>query len=314
VQGLATRLIALAAAAVLIGGCAATKNTIEENSHLRVAHANGETIVPARANRVVTLVPDALDTAIALGVRPVGASLPAGHRALPGYLGERVAGVKPVGPDAHPHLGRIRALAPDLIIGYKTVQGRIYRRLDHIAPTVTTDSLGHADWELNARLYSEALGRQASGENLLRDYDHRVARLKRAAGPRRGEVEVSLVRVVRGGVRVYNTGSFAGSILNDAGIGRALIQDAARAYFVVPPGKMSDLDGDLIILSRAPGSSATYRRLVSDPRWRALRGVRAGHVHQVDDSAWYVGDGMLAARLVMNDLARLLAGQRRAGG
>ena len=305
-QGLATRLIALAAAALLIAGCDAGKTTPEESSHLRVDHANGETIVPPQANRVVALVPDALDTAIALGVRPVGASLPVGHRALPDYLGVRAAGVKPVGPDPQPELGRIRSLKPDLIIGYKPVQGRIYQRLNAIAPTVTTDALGHADWELNTRLYSEALGRQAAGERLLRDYDHRVARLRRQAGPRRGLVEVSLVRVVRGGVRVYNTGSYAGSILKDAGIGRAPIQDAARAYFVVPPHEMSQLDGDLILLSRAPGSGPAYRRLISDPRWQALRGVRAGHVHRVNDDAWYVGDGILAARVVMDDLARLV--------
>ena len=106
-QGLATRLIALAAAAVLLAGCEATKNKPEEKTHLKVAHANGETIVPPHADRVVALVPDALDTAIELGVRAVGASLPAGHRALPDYLGQRVAGIKPVGPDAHPDLRRI---------------------------------------------------------------------------------------------------------------------------------------------------------------------------------------------------------------
>lgn len=305
-QGLATRLIALAAAAVLLAGCEATKNKPEEKSHLKVAHANGETIVPPRADRVVALVPDALDTAIALGVRPVGASLPAGHRGLPDYLGQRAAGVKPVGSDAHPDLGRIRSLDPNLIIGYKPVQNRIYKRLDKIAPAVTTDALGHADWELNTRLYSEALGRQAAGERLLRDYDHRVARLKRLTGPRRGLAGVSLVRVVRGGVRVYNTGSYAGSILEDAGIGRPPIQGAAQPYFAVPPRQMSKLDGDLILLSRAPGSGPAYRRLVSDPRWQALRGVRAGHVHRVSDDAWYVGDGILAARLVMYDLARLV--------
>ena len=305
-QGLATRLIALAAAAVLVAGCEAAKNKPEEKSHLKVAHANGETIVPPRADRVVTLVPDALDTAIALGVRPVGASLPTGHRSLPDYLGERAAGVRPVGQDAHPDLAHIRSLDPNLIIGYKPVQGRIYKRLDEIAPAVTTDAIGHADWELNARLYSEALGRQAAGERLLRDYDHRVARLKREAGPRRGLVEVSLVRVVRGGVRVYNSGSYAGSILKDAGIGRPPIQGAAQPYFLVPPRQMSKLDGDLILLSRAPGSGSAYRRLISDRRWQALRGVRTGHVRRVSDDAWYVGDGILAARVVMYDLARLV--------
>jgi iron complex transport system substrate-binding protein len=211
-----------------------------------------------------------------------------------------------VGTTSSIDLGRLHPLDPDLILASKPSQGRLYRRLTDIAPTVTSDSSGHADWELNTRLYSEAMGRQLAGEHLLRDYDHHVARLERAAGPRRGLVEVSLVRVVPKGVRIYNSGSFAGSILKDAGIGRASLQDAARPYFAVPPGKLSRLDGDLILLSRAPGSGAAYRRLTSSPGWRALRGVRAGHVRAVDDDAWYVGNGMVAARRVMADLARLL--------
>lgn len=305
-QGLAPRLVALAAAAVLLAGCEANKNTPEEITHLKVAHANGETIVPARAKRVVALAPDALDTAVALGVSPSGAALPAGHRRLPRYLGAALADTVPVGPSAHPDLAKMRELDPDLILGTKPVQGRIYGQLKDIAATVTSESVGHADWELNTRLYSEAMGRQAAGERLLRDYDHRIARLKRRAGPRRGERELSLVRVVPGAVRVYNSGSFAGSILKDGGIGRAPVQDAPRPYFVIPPRDFAKLDGDLILLSRAPGSGAAYRKLVSSPRWQALRGVRAGSVRRVDDDAWYAGNGMMSARRVIADLERLL--------
>jgi iron complex transport system substrate-binding protein len=282
VQGLAPRLVAVAAAAVLLAGCEADKNTPEEITHLKVAHANGETIVPPRAQRVVALAPDSR------------------------YLGPRGAGATPVGPTSKPSLARIASLNPDLILGTKPEQGRIYGRLQDIAPTVTSESVGHADWELNARLYSEAMGRQAAGERLLRDYDHRIARLERSAGPRRGLSELSLVRVVPGAVRVYNSGSFAGSILKDGGIGRAPVQDAPAPYFVVAPRDYAKLDGDLILLSRAPGSGATYRKLVASPRWQALRGVRSGHVRPVDDDAWYVGNGMMAARRVIADLERLL--------
>jgi iron complex transport system substrate-binding protein len=286
----------------VLSGCEATKNTPEEITHLKVAHANGETIVPPRAERVVALAPDALDTAVALGVSPRGAALPRGHPRLPRYLGARVAHTAPVGPTARPDLVKIRGLDPDLILGTKPVQGRIYSRLQAIAPSVTSDAVGHADWELNTRLYSEAMGRQAAGERLLRDYDHRIARLRRVAGPRRGERDVSLVRVVPGAVRAYNSGSYAGSILKDAGIGRPGVQTAPRPYFVIPPRDISKLDGDLILLSRAPGSGATYRKLASSPRWQAL----AGKVRAVDDDAWYVGNGMYSARKVIADLERLL--------
>ena len=309
-QGLATRFAALAATAALLAGCEATKNTPEEISHLKVAHANGETIVPPRAERVITLAPDALDTTVALGVSPMAAGLAPRHRGLPRYLGRRVAEAETVGPASRPDLDRIRALDPDLILASRPAQGRIYRRLADIAPTVTSEAVGHADWELNTRLHAEALGRQAAGERLLRDYDHRVARLKRALGPRRGRVEVSLVRVVPSGVRVYNLGSYAGSILKDAGVGRPRVQRRPRPFVEVPARDTARLDGDLILLGRAPGSEAAYRRLVSSPRWQALRGVRAGRVRRVDDDGWYVGQGILAARVVMADLARLVPPER----
>lgn len=304
-EGLASRLFALAAAAVLLAGCAST-SPAEDTSHLRVAHAAGESIVPPRASRVVALASDAVDAALALGVRPLGAALAPERRGLPRYLGAPARQIKLVGPATKVDVGKVKSLTPDLILGDKLEQDKLYPDLNAIAPTVYSDEVGRADWELNLRLYSEALGRPAAGERLLRDYDHRVARVKRALGPGRGLLEVSLVRVMRDGVRAYGEGSYTGSILQDCGIGRSPIQGGSLPYFTVPPRELSKLDGDLILLSRAPGSDATYRKLTSDPRWRALRGVRSDRVRSVDDGAWYVGQGILAARAIMADLGRLL--------
>ena len=44
----------------------------ESESSLKVAHAAGETRVPAQAERVVALSAGALDTALALGLKPKG--------------------------------------------------------------------------------------------------------------------------------------------------------------------------------------------------------------------------------------------------
>jgi iron complex transport system substrate-binding protein len=112
--------------------------------------------------------------------------------------------------------------------------------------------------------------------------------------------------VVPDGVRTYNSGSYAGSILKDVGASRPAGQVAPEPYFTIPPGDSAKLDGDLILLSRAAGSGAAYRKLVASPRWRALRAVRGGRVRRVDDDAWYVGNGILSARVVMADLDRLL--------
>ena len=57
----------------------------ETDSSLKVAHAAGETRVPAQADRVVALSPDSLDTSLALGVKPVGVAT-FDDKHVPAYL------------------------------------------------------------------------------------------------------------------------------------------------------------------------------------------------------------------------------------
>jgi iron complex transport system substrate-binding protein len=179
----------------------------------------------------------------------------------------------------------------------------MYSELKQIAATVNAEDPGGEDWRLDFRLYGEAVGRPDAAERLLHDYDARMARLRRRL--RRG-TRVSLVRTLPGGVRAYCAGSFAGTILDDAGLERPTAQSQPLASVAVSPEQLPALDADLVLLSRAPGDRDTYRRLLSDPRWRSLRAVRAGRVHTVRDDPWMVGQGMLAARVVISDLDRLL--------
>jgi iron complex transport system substrate-binding protein len=105
-------------------------------------------------------------------------------------------------------------------------------------------------------------------------------------------------------VRAYPSGSFAGTILGDAGFSRPPAQRPLVPILEVSPDQIPSLDGDVIFLGRGPGDRAAYRRLVADPRWQRLRAVRSGHVVQVRDDVWFVGQGILAARLVIAELAR----------
>src|SRR5918992_1783439 len=83
---------------VAVGGCQVTDNPGEGKSPLKVAHASGESIVPGKADRVVTLETDALDASLAMGVKPLGAATTSGERRLPSYLGARRRGIRVLGP------------------------------------------------------------------------------------------------------------------------------------------------------------------------------------------------------------------------
>jgi iron complex transport system substrate-binding protein len=301
------RILLLLAALVAAGCSEATGEGEDEfkSARLHVAHAQGDTYVPGRSERVIALTPDSIDAAVALGVVPAGAATSA-DGTLPSYLPESVRRrIQPVGPAFKLDIEAIKELDADVIVGTLDRQGTRYGTLNRITPTVMTDDTGHS-WEVNTRLDGEAFGRTDEVETLLSRYDRRVARVRRelASKPR---PEVSVVRATAFGVTAAGAKSFAGTILGDAGLPRPRAQRRERKVLKPrPPGDLSVLDGDVMLLSAQRGGLPLLRELMASPEWRALRAVRAGRVYRVADDVWGSGGGLLAADVALRDLRRLL--------
>jgi iron complex transport system substrate-binding protein len=251
----------------------------------------------------MTLTTDALDDTLALGVRPVRAAVPGGR--LPEYLRAPARGVEVVPAVTRLDLAAIDAAKPDVILGTAAAQRGLYNDLRQIAPTVMTDT-GGVQWKLNTRLYGEALGRTNDAERLLIDYDRRSVRLGRRLGERAADTEVSVVLVTPREVRMAGLESFPGSVLGDLGLSRPPAQDGSREYETVAPEQIPAIDGDLLLLSVAPGADDALRRLAASPEWRRLRVVRSGRVVRVDAGTWWSGGGILAARAAMRDVERAI--------
>jgi iron complex transport system substrate-binding protein len=188
-----------------------------------------------------------------------------------------------------------------VILGSAADQKGLYNALRQIAPTVMAEA-GGVQWKLNARLYGEALGRTNDAERLLIDYDRRSGRLERTLGGRAADTEVSVVLVTPREVRMAGLESFPGSVLGDLGLSRPPAQDGTRDYETVAPEQIPALDGDLLLLSVAPGAGDALRRLEARPEWRRLGVVRSGRVVAVDAGTWWSGGGILAARAAMRDV------------
>jgi ABC-type Fe3+-hydroxamate transport system substrate-binding protein len=296
-------LILLAAFIAVVSGCQESgfDERRETAKPLKVQHALGEAKVPGQAERPMTLTTDALDDTLALGVRPVRAALPGGR--LPAYLRSRARGVEVVPAVTALDLAAIDAAKPDLILGSAAAQKGLYNDLRQIAPTVMTEK-GGVQWKLNTRLHGEALGRTNDAEQLLIDYDRRSARVRRRLGKRVADTEVSVVLVTPRDVRMAGRESFPGSVLGDLGLSRPRAQEGSREYETVSPDQVPALDGDVMLLSVAPGAGEALRRLEARPAWRRLRVVRPGRVVRVDAATWWSGGGVLAARAAMRDVER----------
>lgn len=277
--------------------------------------ARGEqVVVPAAPQRVVALTEHDLDSALALGLTPVGSVNGRGQSVLPAYLGERSDGVASVGSLAEPSLEKVAALDPDLILAGNLIPQieALLPDLQQIAPVVKTYNAGD-DWKVAFAGTAAALNRAAEAEAFLADYDARAAAI-RARLPAGERVEASVVRWMPEGPVVMAPTSFASLVLADLGLGRP----AAQADLIGGHGAHSDplsleqlglIDSDwLFVGALNPEGGAALETAQDNPLFQRLAVVKQGHVAVVDGAVWTSVGGPLAALTVVDDVAAALAG------
>ncbi|WP_292893371.1 MULTISPECIES: ABC transporter substrate-binding protein [unclassified Nitratireductor] len=287
--------------AALIAGFAMSASAAE------IEHAMGVATVPDEPQRVVVLTNEGTEALLALGVKPVGAANSWNGDPWYHHISEKMSDVEPVGKESAVNLELIAALEPDLILGTKLRHEAIFEQLSAIAPTVISERL-RGDWRENFQLWAKAVNKEEAGEKVLSDFDASVRQLADALGEKVNE-KVSVVRFMPGHIRIYQKDSFSGFVLEKIGFKRPENQDVDS--FVLKVGKESipDMDGDRIFyFTYEPGDGEATKlsdEVLRDPLWQTLSAVKAGNVHEVDDTIWNTAGGVLAARLMLEDIARL---------
>jgi len=162
-------------------GCGAGSSGESEGSGGRfVEHAMGEAEVSGTPENVVVLDTGELDSAMTLGVTPVGSVEAVEGLGYPSYL-EGMDGIENVGTIEQPNLEKIAALEPDLILSSKLRHEKIYDQLSQIAPTVFTETVG-VTWRENFDLHAEALNKTDEAKRVESEYEERVDEFESAVG------------------------------------------------------------------------------------------------------------------------------------
>lgn len=266
-----------------------------------VEHAMGTADVPAEPERVVVLDTGELDSAITLGVTPVGAVEAVEGMGLPEYLDGETSDVEIVGTIEEPNLETISTLEPDLILSSSLRHEGIYDQLSQIAPTVFTEETG-VTWQENFDKHAEALNREDEAEQVVSAYESRIEELQNSIGDE--PPTVSVVRFIAGDTRVYQRANFIGTILQDAELPRPAAQDVDEfALLNVSAEAIPDMDADVIYTTVYGEPSETAQSdITSDQLWQNLDAVQNDRVFEVSDDLWMLGIGYTAADGILSDL------------
>ncbi len=288
-------------------GAAATNNgSGASGDSYEVVHAMGTETIKGTPQKVVVLTNEGTEALLALGVKPVGAVKSWTGDPWYAHIKDQMEGVTVVGEESQPNIELIAGLQPDLIIGNKMRQEKVYEQLKAIAPTVFAEDL-RGEWQNNFKLYAQALNKVSEGEELLAAYDQRIQDFKEKAGSKLDET-VSVVRFMAGKTRVYHTNTFSGVIFDQIGIARNEMTKNAKDNFVdeITKERLPEVDADRLFYftyeTGDGGANQTEQEWVNDPLWKNLNVVKNGQAHKVDDAIWNTAGGILAANLMIDQL------------
>ena len=136
-----------------------------------------------------------LDSALTLGVQPVGTVNGRGQSTLPRYLLDKAGKeIQVVGDLDNPNLETLIDLEPDLILTGQT-KPELLALLKEIAPTVVTGNWGEP-WKTVFNRSANVMNKEAEAKAFLARYDARLAEARSKLAKHQGEFDTRLVELM----------------------------------------------------------------------------------------------------------------------
>ncbi|UVO20105.1 iron-siderophore ABC transporter substrate-binding protein [Stutzerimonas stutzeri] len=276
----------------------------------QVTDAMGNTVtVPEAPQRVITLSEIDLDTALTLGVTPVGTINGRGQAAPPRYLdGKLPAGIEVVGDIDNPNLETLLELEPDLILT-GPVKPEQLAILNEIAPTVITFNWARP-WQESMQRTAQALNKEAEAKAVLERYRARVDAARQRLAAHQGQT-LSIVRWNPKGPSYMFKDAFASTVAEDVGLRRpAHQQDRGHTHsMALSLESLELLDADWLVIGTLATSGEAVEAMnqaEQTPAFRQLSAIQAKRFGAVDGSLWTSLGGPMAALQVIEDIEALL--------
>ncbi|MCJ0700371.1 iron-siderophore ABC transporter substrate-binding protein [Frigoribacterium faeni] len=315
----------IAVAALSLAGCSADSDNDSDGGStgggagfpVTVETAFGDVTVDEKPQRVVALGWGDAETALALGVQPVGASDWLAFGEENDGVGPWAQGLYDTPPEIigtlEPSYEAIAALEPDLILDTKSSgdQAR-YDRLSGIAPTIGVPEGGEnylTDFEDQMDLVSTALGEEAEGDRLVAESESAVEAVA-DAHPEWDDLTVTAATKTSEGWGAYIEGSERVDLLEEFGFDQnpeiaALTPNAGGFSVDISSEQLDVIDADVII---AFPIFIETTEITDDPQWQQLPAVKAGHDIVIDgdvSSAYSLGTS-LSRQYALDQLVPLL--------
>ncbi|MEG8033866.1 MULTISPECIES: iron-siderophore ABC transporter substrate-binding protein [Bacteria] len=288
---------AVAAASLVLAGCASGSGSSTDTASsgssdgafpVSITTGLGTTTIDSQPKRVVALGWGDAETALELGVQPVGASdwLAFGGDGVGPWLKDAYTKSPKIIQTLEPSYEDILKLNPDLILDVKSSGDKDrYDKLSAIAPTVAIPKGGEnylASTEQQTTMIAKALGKESEGKKLLSDLDDAYATARKAHPDFEGKTAV-VGAYSSEGFGAYASTDSRSSFMKNLGftIPSAIDKEAGKAFSVTLSDENLDLlDADLTLVLPIYVDAS---KAEADPLFQKVPSVEAGHYIVFDD-------------------------------
>jgi iron complex transport system substrate-binding protein len=269
-----------------------------------IEHVMGTTEIKGEPTKIVILTNEGTEALLTLGVKPVGAVKSYTGDPWYDHIKDKMEGVQNVGGESQVNIEAIAALKPDLIIGNKMRQEKIYDQLSAIAPTVYSDTL-RGEWKSNFEFYAKVLNKEVEGQEIVKKFDDKVTSIAKLAGDNLKK-EISIVRFMPGKTRIYLGDTFSGTILKQIGFARPENQRSDDFTIEIGKERLNEADGDIMFYftyETGNGEGNTREKeWLEDPMFKNLNVIKNGKAFRVNDATWNTSGGVISANLMLDDI------------
>jgi len=258
------------------------------------------------AKRIVSLTATGIDILFELGLQPVG-YLTKGIANRPEFYGEFKQQITPVGSWMFPQIHRIKALQPDLILGW-AFPHRFYKPwLNNIAPVYLMNKTGYEATLQRLRDIGYLCDRTETAEIAIAQFEQCLDIYRNSiTTPRK------TVLMMGGSILNFWMGKFL--VETDRGTLGSILQQFTHYPWHQPehrgePGLMTlslrqilAVNPDIIFVQTySPSKVPLSQQLTNHSLWQQLQAVQNHQVYEVDQY-WHSGTGTRMLRLILDQL------------
>lgn len=278
-----------------------------------VHHELGESCIPQHPQRVIAMDQESLEIMVALGLQPIATTTANRVGSKTTLLQNKVDDLVDLGKEGQPNLEKIVELKPDLILGM-FILPQYYELLSDIAPTVSVE-YSQTGWRETLKQAADILDRTSEADQLLADYQKRVALLGDLFSQAVGTLDVTVMRFYTDVhlTQFLNQNSFAVSVLEEIeGLSIPQHQQQVQqipnsdwGYVNTSLEQLDWLESDALLIALDPGAEASFQHYAQSPLWQQLEVVKQGRVYFVDSGYWVFGN-ILSAYGILDDVCHFL--------